>query len=65
MPVKFIAFSCEEAVESGMKSLLAGYCQQVYIFVMSRDDDAKTPYWGGVGWGGGARLGALGKEGNL
>lgn len=64
MPVKFIAFSCEEAVESGMKSLLAGYCQQVYIFVMSRDDDAKTPYWGGVG-GGGARLGAFGKEGNL
>ena len=51
MPVKFIAFSCEEAVESGMKSLLAGYCQQVYIFVMSRDDDAKTPYWGGVGGG--------------
>lgn len=34
-----------------MKSLLAGYCQQVYIFVMSRDDDAKTPYWGGVGGG--------------
>ena len=35
-----------------MKSLLADYCQQVYIFVMSRDDDAKTPYWGGVGGGG-------------
>ena len=51
MPVKFIAFSCEEAVESDMKSLLADYCQQVYIFVMSRDDDAKTPYWGGVGGG--------------